>query len=125
MEQKPEIKNFYDLDAWLRGHNLVLKIYEITKKFPPNELFGIISQLKRAAASITANIAEGFERYHFNDKMKFYYQARASVAEVQNFLLLSKDLGYITQDECKNLGEMANEARRLINGLIRSIENNK
>ncbi len=120
-----EIKNFYDLEAWQKGHLLALEIYKITKNFPKEELFGITSQLRRAASSITANIAEGFERYHFKDKVRFYYQARGSVAEVQNFLLLAKDLNYIDLELCRKLGEKANEVRRLINGLINSIEKQK
>lgn len=120
-----EIKNFYDLEAWKKGHELVLSVYKITKDFPKEELFGIISQLRRAASSITANIAEGFERYHFNDKKRFYHQSRGSVAEVQNFLLLAKDLNFISLEICKDLGEKANAIRRLINGLIKSIENQK
>jgi four helix bundle protein len=79
------IKNFYDLDAWKKTHKLVLEIYQITKDFPKDEAYGIIGQLRRAASSITANIAEGFSRYHFKDKIRFYYQARGSIAEVQNF----------------------------------------
>lgn len=63
-----KIKNFDDLDAWKKGHQLILKIYKITKDFPKEEKFGIIDQLRRASSSITANIAEGFARYHFNDK---------------------------------------------------------
>lgn len=82
---KDKIQNFYELNAWKKAHELVLEIYKITKNFPKDELFGIISQLRRAACSIAANIAEGFERYHFNDKIRFYYQARGSVAEVQKF----------------------------------------
>lgn len=76
------IKNFYDLVAWQRGYQLVLDIYKITKDFPKEEMYGIVSQLRRAASSITANIAEGFERYHFKDKTRFYYQSRGSIAEV-------------------------------------------
>jgi len=119
------IKEFYDLDVWKKGHKLVLEIYKITKDFPKEEKFGIIDQLRRAASSITANVAEGFERYHFNDKIKFYYQARGSVAEVQNFLLLSKDLGYINTDVREELIQKTNEIRQLINGLIRAIEKQK
>lgn len=118
------IKNFYDLEAWQKSHQLVLEVYKITKEFPKEELFGIISQLKRAASSISANIAEGFERYHYKDKVRFYYQARGSVAEVQNFLMLAKDLNYIDPKQCYNLIEKANKIRCLINGLIRSIEKN-
>ena len=120
-----KINNFYDLEAWKIAHELVLDIYKITKNFPKEELYCLVSQMRRAAISIVANIAEGFSRYHYKDKIKFYYQSRASVSEVQTFLLLAKDLGYINFETCKNLGEKANQARRLINGLIRSIEKQK
>ena len=66
-----KIKNLYDLDAWKKSYVLVLKIYKITKGFPEVEKFGISSQLRRVASSVVANIAEGFARYHFRDKVKF------------------------------------------------------
>lgn len=66
MENK--VQNFYELEAWKTGHDLVLEVYKVTGNFPREEQFGMTSQLRRAASSITANIAEGFERYHFNDK---------------------------------------------------------
>src|SRR3990167_6729613 len=105
---KKEIKNFYDLDAWKQAHILVVEVYRITENFPKEELYGIVSQLRRAVSSITANIAEGFARYHFKDKIRFYYQARGSVAEVQNFLILSKDLNYISMKNCQEIGEQTN-----------------
>jgi four helix bundle protein len=119
---KRDVRNFYDLDAWKKGHLLTLDVYQLTNDFPKEELYGVTSQLRRAASSVTANIAEGFARYHFRDKIRFYYQARGSLAEVQNFLLLTKDLGYIDRETCKRLGERANDGSRLINGLIHSIE---
>ena len=119
---KKEIKNFYDLDAWKQAHILVVEVYRITENFPKEELYGIVSQLRRAVSSITANIAEGFARYHFKDKIRFYYQARGSAAEVQNFLLIAKDLGIIDIEICKKLGEKSKEVQKLVNGLIRSIE---
>ncbi len=122
---KGEIKNFYNLETWKKGHLLVLEIYKLTNNFPQDEKFGIISQLRRAACSVTANIAEGFSRYHFKDKTRFYYQSRGSAAEVQNFLILAKDLNYITIENCKKLGEQTKEGERLINGLIRSVEKQK
>ena len=117
------IENFYDLDVWKRGHQLVIDIYKITDNFPNNERFGVVSQLQRVASSITANIAEGFARYHFKDKIRFYHQSRGSVAEVQNFLLLAKDLNYIDREVCGKLGAEAKEIEKMINGLIRSINN--
>ncbi len=119
------INNFYDLLAWQKAHLLVLGVYRVTNNFPVEERYGMVSQLRRASSSITANIAEGFSRYHFKDKVKFYYQARGSVAEVQNFLILAMDLGFINRDVCQKLGEQSHEAKKLINGLIKSIEKQK
>ncbi|OGZ60081.1 MAG: hypothetical protein A3F94_02725 [Candidatus Spechtbacteria bacterium RIFCSPLOWO2_12_FULL_38_22] len=119
------IKNFYDLGAWKKGHQLIIKIYQITERFPKEEVFGITSQLRRASSSVTANMAEGFARYHYNDKIRFYYQARGSVAEVQNFLLLARDLKLIDKESCQQLGETSKDVEKLINGLIRSIEKQK
>ena len=118
-----KIDNFYDLDTWKEAHLLVLGIYKITENFPAHEIYWVTSQLRRAASSITANIAEGFSRYHYKDKIKFYYQARGSVSEVQNFLILSRDLNYITTKKCAELGSKAHTIRKLINGLIRTTGN--
>lgn len=123
--ERTKITRFYHLDVWEKGHQLALKIYDVTRDFPKEEMYEIVSQLRRAASSVTANIAEGFARYHFRDKVRFYHQARGSVTEVQNFLLLAKGLHYIDSNQCKMLGEQANEVGKLINGLIRSIENQK
>lgn len=120
-----EIRFFYDLEAWQSAHDLALNVYKITKNLPASERFGIISQLQRAASSVSANIAEGFDRFHFNDKIKFYYQARGSVAEVQSFLFLARDLGFVEKSDCAKLIEEASIVRQLIHGLIRSIERQK
>lgn len=125
VELKNKISDFTDLEAWKKSHQLVLEIYKTTKEFPKEEKYGVIDQLRRAASSVTANIAEGFARYHFNDKSKFYYQARGSAAEVKNFLLLAKDLDFIKPENCDYLCDKTNEIRQLINGLIRSIDNQK
>lgn len=117
-----KINNFYELDAWKKGHLLVLEIYQITDNFPKNEIYGITSQIRRAASSITANIAEGSARYHFKDKIRFYYNSRGSVAEVQNFLFLARDLNHIDAETFEKLEEETHEVGRLINGLIRSTE---
>ena len=80
------ITDFYQLKAWQENHQLVLSIYKITKTFPNEEKYGIIDQLRRASSSITANIAEGFGRFHYADKIRFYLQARGSLKEVENFI---------------------------------------
>ena len=117
-----EIKHFSDLDAWKINYELVLMIYKITKKFPKEEKFGLIDQLRRAASSITANIAEGWGRYHYADKVKFFYQARGSNCEVQNFLILAKDLSYLGSDEYEKIKEKAFQGFKVLNGLIPSTE---
>lgn len=120
---KNEIKDFDDLMVWKKAHGFVIEIYKITKSFPKCELFGLISQMRRAAASVTANIAEEFSRYYFKDRIRFYYNSRASVSEVINFVYLSRDLGYICESESLTLKGQAVEIRKMINGLIRSVEN--
>lgn len=117
-----EIKHFSDLDTWKVNHELVLAIYKITKKFPKEEIYSLTDQIRRAVSSITANIAEGWGRYHYADRIRFYYQARGSNCEVQNFLILSKDLGYINEMEYNNLQNLAIKGFQVINGLIRSVE---
>ncbi len=119
---KQIIDHFTKLDAWGISQELVLAIYLATKAFPKEERFGIIDQLRRAAVSITANIAEGWGRFHYADRIKFYYQARGSCCEAQNFLILSKDLGYIDGAEFDKLNAMCDRGFRIISGLIRSVE---
>jgi len=119
------IKNFYDLNAWKKAYEFVLEIYKTTKKFPREELYGITNQLRRASASIAANIAEGFSRYHYNDKIRFYHNARGSVSETQNFLFLARDLSFLKEKEFKDIFDLSEEVNKLINGLVRSIENQK
>ena len=119
------IKSFEDLESWQISHDLALNVYKITKEFPKEEIYGIVSQLRRAALSITGNIAEGFSRYHYKDKIRFYYNSRGSASEVKNYLLIAKDLGYITHADCKNLINQTDRVLKMINGLIRSIENQK
>ncbi|NQU78073.1 four helix bundle protein [Candidatus Falkowbacteria bacterium] len=118
------IKNFYDLDAWQKARRFSSAIYKITKNFPKEELFGVTSQLRRAATSICANISEGFGRYHYKDKTRFYYQARGSAQEVQCFLMISLDLEYIAREEYIKLFKESIDLTKVINGLIRSTKGN-
>lgn len=117
-----KIKTFEDLEAWQVSHNFVVEIYKITKGFPQSELYGLVSQLRRAASSVTSNIAEGFSRYHYNDKIRFYLNSRGSISEVRNFLILSRDLLYVTKADSLKLIDDSERVAKLINGLIRSIE---
>jgi len=114
-----KIKSFTDLNAWKEAHHLVLLIYELTKKFPSEELFGLVNQLRRAVVSITSNIAEGFSRSSYKEKAQFYSMALGSLTEVQNQLIVSRDLGYITEKEFKKLAEVTTTVSKLLNGLIK------
>ncbi len=116
------ITHFTDLEAWKVSHEICLHVYQLTKNFPSSEKFGIIDQLRRASSSVTVNIAEGWGRYHFADRTKFYYQARGSNTEVENFLILSKDLGYISITEFDSMLLLVKRGFQIISGLIRSIE---
>ena len=118
-----QIKEFYDLMAWKKSHELVIEIYKITKTFPDDERFGLTSQIRRSASSITANLAEGYGRFHFKDKIRFYYMARGSNTETQNHLILAKDLVYLSENIFFNLMNKLVESNKLINGLIRGVEN--
>jgi four helix bundle protein len=97
------IKSFEDLEVWNKAKDLVLKIYTMTANFPKEETYGITSQMKRAALSVPANIAEGFGRYHYLDKAKFYLNSRGSLFELKNFVLISIDLKFIDVDNANEL----------------------
>jgi four helix bundle protein len=86
-----------DLRVWQESHQLVLKIYEVTASFPKTEVYGLVDQLKRASYSIPANIVEGQARNTTKDYLHFLFNARGSLEETRYFLLLSKDLSFITQ----------------------------
>lgn len=117
---KPRIKSFTDLNAWREGHKLVIIIYKVTKNFPKEEMFGLISQIRRAAVSITSNIAEGFGRQTYKEKTQFYYQAQGSLIELKNQILIARDVSYlINQNDFEELVEQANVTHQLLQGLIK------
>ncbi|OGH69652.1 MAG: hypothetical protein A3C90_02490 [Candidatus Magasanikbacteria bacterium RIFCSPHIGHO2_02_FULL_51_14] len=115
-----KIKSFTDLRAWQEGHKLVLMIYELAKKFPKDEVFGLTIQLRRAAVSVTSNIAEGFSRQSYKEKIQFYSIALGSVTEVQNQLLIARDLSYISRGEFDRAANQSVIVNKIINGLIRA-----
>lgn len=114
------IKSFTQLISWQESHKLVLEIYKITEKFPVDERFGLTNQIRRAGVSITSNIAEGFRRESYKEKIRFYYISLGSLSEVQNQLLLARDLGYLDQEKFQQLAVGTVSASKLIMGLIKS-----
>lgn len=98
-----QLKSVEDLEVYRLSNQLTVKIYKTSSTFPKEERFGIVDQLRRAAASIGANIAESFGRYHRKDKVNFLYHARGSLLEVQHFCRLSCDLGFLKTSELEDL----------------------
>src|SRR3989337_252831 len=95
--EKTKIQSFTDLHVWQEGHNLVLIIYKITTGFPKSESYALVDQMRRCVVSITSNITEGFSRSGKKEKVQFYYMALGSVTELQNQLIIAKDLSYINK----------------------------
>jgi len=120
MNNYRKIKSFTDLDAWRSGHGLVLKIYKATEKFPREEIFGLTNQMRRAAVSITSNIAEGFSRSSDKDRINFYKISCGSLTELQNQLLIARDVGYLDADLFNSLSNASVKTHQILSGLIRS-----
>jgi four helix bundle protein len=117
------IQKFTDLEVWKSSHELTIFVYKITKNFPKEEIFGITSQIRRASVSIESNIAEGFSRFHFKDRLNFYYQSRGSASEVQTQLLIVKDLDYVSQKDFNKAFDLSQKVLIILSGLIKSTEN--
>jgi four helix bundle protein len=115
-----KIQSFTDLIAWQEAHKLVLQVYKQTKKFPKEELFALVSQMRRAVISISSNIAEGFSRKTIKDKNNFYSMAQGSLTELQNQLLASRDIGYMDQESFCKIADQTVVVHKLINGLLKS-----
>jgi len=118
-----KISDFTDLIVWKKGHQLVLDIYKTTELFSSKERFGLVSQMQRAAVSITSNIAEGFARRSKKEKVQFYFTSLASLAELRSQLIICKDIKYINEKSFNIFEEQAVEIRKLLNGLIKSSNN--
>jgi len=114
------IQSFRDLEVWKQAHQLVLTVYRITQHFPAEEKYGLVSQMRRAAVSVPANIAEGFKRHGQSEKVRFYNISEASLEELKYFLILSQDLAYVP-DISQPMSD-AETISRMLYGLIQSIQ---
>ena len=119
-EVKARIQSFTDLITWQKGHELVLIIYKTTEEFPPKEIFGITNQMRRAAVSVTSNIAEGFSRRSNKEKIQFYHIALGSQTELQNQLVIARDIKYLNIGNFDKISKQTITVSKLINGLIKS-----
>ena len=121
---KEKITRFEDMTVWQEAQLFAVSTYKITKKFPNEELYGITSQLRRAASSVSANIAEGFGRKSNKDRAHFYQIALGSLLESKNFVYLSAKLNYITQNDADTLLELSESVHNQISAILRYFNNN-
>lgn len=114
-------EGFRGLIVWQKAYSFALGVYKATRGFPKTEIYGITNQIQRAAISISANIAEGYERQHRKEYIQFLMIAKGSLGEVETYLMLSRDLGYLTEDQYNELDGQRQEIGKLLRGLINSL----
>ena len=119
---KEPARTFKDLTVWQKAHQFVLLVYRMTQIFPRSEIYGLTSQFRRAAVSISANIAEGFRKKGNADKLRFYNISRGSLEECRYYLILSEDLGYCDVSEANQL---LTEVSKLLESYSRNILNSE
>ena len=110
--------NYNDLDVWKESRKLVSTIYQISKKFPKEEVYGLTSQIRRSSISIISNIAEGVGRNHTKDALQFFHIARGSLYEAEAQTIISKDLEYISEEQLETLLLQFTTCKKLLNGFI-------
>ena len=123
MVAREDTKGFEQLEAWKHAINLAVDIYKLTSTFPKSELYALTSQMRRAVSSISANLAEGYGRHGYKEKLQFYKIANGSLLEVKSFSYLAARLGYVSNDNLDELLLAFTSLQKLINALIRSIRN--
>ena len=116
------MQRFTDLKVWQKSHALVLEIYRATKAFPDEERFGLTSQLRRAATSVPANIAEGSKRQHNPDYARFLNIAEGSLAETEYLTMLARDLGYVDEKRAGSLLAAVPDVARMLHALRAKVE---
>jgi four helix bundle protein len=115
---------FENVIAWQRAHQFVLAVYGITKGFPPEEIYGLTSQFRRAAVSIEANIAEGYKKLSKADKLRFLNISQGSVEECRDYIILSRDLLYVNEQQFSELHQLLEDASKMLYLYCNGIKNN-
>ena len=110
--------SFEDLEVWKKARELRVFVFQITKNFPVEEKFGLTSQIRRSSRSVTNNIAEGFGRYHFQENIQFCRQARGSLAETLDHIIIAGDENFISNAQLKQFRVLYNSCLKLLNGYI-------
>lgn len=124
MVDRVKIQRFEDLETWQESQNLAVEVYKLTTGFPQEEKFGLTNQLRRAASSVSANIAEGFGRQTQKDKLHFYTIAYGSLLETKSFLYLTNKLKFIDSVELGPYLEKVEACQKLLNALMSSVKKN-
>tara|TARA_R110000796_G_scaffold71409_4_gene162082 strand:- start:2663 stop:3034 length:372 start_codon:yes stop_codon:yes gene_type:complete len=119
------MKSFKDLEAWKKGRVLRGDISALTKTFPVEEKFKLVDQLIRASRSVTANLAEGYGRFHYQENIQFCRVSRGSLTEIQDHITVAYDEGYINEELAKKYDEQVEECIRIINGYINYLVKSK
>ena len=114
--------SFEDMPVWQKGMDLAQKVYEITESLPRKEDYGLTSQIRRSALSVTGNLAEGFGRKHTKDKVNFYYASRGSLAETKNHLIYGEKVGYFNELDSKELKVLTEDVMKELNALISTLQ---
>ncbi len=115
------MQSYKDLIAYQKGYKLTLKIYQITKDYPREEIYGLTSQMRRSAVSIPCNISEGYRRGHRKEYIQFLHMAHGSCGELETLISLSHDLGLMSDQVFQELYGLQEEVSKLLNGLISSL----
>ena len=119
--QRTSVRSYRDLKVWQKSMDLTVRTYEVTRRFPSEEKYGLVSQMRRAAASVPANIAEGRARRSTKEFIQMLGIARGSLAELETFVTLSERLGLIRSETSESLLEDCAEINRMMNGLMRAL----
>ncbi len=117
-----KIRSFTDLIAWRESHKLALMIYKATDKFPQKEIHSLTNQMRRSAVSVSSNIAEGFSRQSIKEKIQFFYTSKGSLTELQNQLLIARDVNYLDKGFFDEIAQQSVQVGKLITGLIKSLK---
>ena len=112
------IKHFKELKVWQKGIEIVKDIYDITRRFPKEEMYGLTSQMRRSSISIPSNIAEGFKRYHTKEYKQFLYIALGSIAELETQIVIANEVGLLEDPTMDAMNEKLDHTSKMLSSLI-------
>jgi len=116
-----KVQSYKELNVWQKGIEIVDKVYQLTERFPKAELYGLVTQLRRAAVSVPSNIAEGFARQYTKEYAQFLYISLGSCSELETQLIIAQRREYVSEKELKEAGEMLDHESRMLANLLKSL----